>query len=231
MMIELYGFLNHKDDSDFEVLLESFSRRYCRSGVIYVEGIEFRANIDNTHEGNEKSKDVQQITRSNSNTGMLPFSAENDEIFDVTKNSDVLSEMNGKKHHMVSVKEALYDSSNVKLFKLRPSHQSRFGVVIEVQSQQVFCINCKIESQLLSPDTDYRCYLVFKVSEKCCGLHCPVKVQGVHHPVKVESHKETKALYLRSPINAWNIHDIDQVPKQRKDGSMEVNVWKFHSMN
>ncbi|KAJ0735463.1 putative phloem protein [Helianthus annuus] len=46
MMIELYRFLNNKDDGDFEVLLESFSRCYCGSGAIYVEGIEFRA-VDN----------------------------------------------------------------------------------------------------------------------------------------------------------------------------------------
>lgn len=46
MMIELYRFLNHENDSGFEVLLESFSRYYCGSGPIYIEGIEFRA-IDN----------------------------------------------------------------------------------------------------------------------------------------------------------------------------------------
>lgn len=43
MMIELCRFLNDKEDIDFEFLLESFSRCYCESGVIYIEGIEFRA--------------------------------------------------------------------------------------------------------------------------------------------------------------------------------------------
>ncbi|KAJ0638968.1 putative phloem protein [Helianthus annuus] len=109
----------------------------------------------------------------------------------------------------------------------------RFGEVIEVLSQQVFRIKCKIESQILSPDTDYKCYLIFKLSEKCRGLHCPVKVRGLHRPAKVEgqlqqSNKETKALYFRTP-HVWNIHDINQVPKQREDGWMEVNVWKFNS--
>ncbi|KAF5783873.1 putative protein kinase RLK-Pelle-CrRLK1L-1 family [Helianthus annuus] len=46
MMIELFQFLNHKKDTDFEVLLESFSRCYCGSDSIYVEGILFQA-IDN----------------------------------------------------------------------------------------------------------------------------------------------------------------------------------------
>ncbi|KAI7731741.1 hypothetical protein M8C21_021483 [Ambrosia artemisiifolia] len=237
MMIELYRFLSNKDGVDFEVLLESFSKCYCGNGRIYVEGIEFRA-IDNvTHEEIEKSKDAQQIMRSNSNIDLMQqFPADKDEILGVTENSDEApkpSEMNGKKHHMLSAKEVLYDSSNVKLFKLKPSEQSRFGEVIEVLSQQVFRIKCKIESQILSPDTDYRCYLIFKLSEKCRGLHCPVKVRSVHRPVKVEgqlhqSRKETKDLYFRTP-KEWNIHDINQVPKQREDGWMEVNVWKFNS--
>ncbi|MFS8026601.1 putative phloem protein [Helianthus anomalus] len=78
---------------------------------------------------------------------------------------------------MLSAKEALYDSSNVKLFKLKPSEQSRsVGEVIEFLSHHIFRIKCKIESQILSPDTDYRCYLIFKLSEKCRGLHCPVKI-------------------------------------------------------
>ncbi|MFS8026613.1 hypothetical protein Hanom_Chr16g01488831 [Helianthus anomalus] len=66
----------------------------------------------------------------------------------------------------------------------------RFEEVIEVLSQQVF--------------------------QKCRGLHCPVKVQGLPH----QSNKETKAIYFRTP-NEWNIHDINQVPKQREDGWMD----------
>ncbi|KAJ0690899.1 putative protein kinase RLK-Pelle-CrRLK1L-1 family [Helianthus annuus] len=46
MMIELFQFLNHKKDTDFEVLLESFSRCYCGTDSIYIEGIQFQA-IDN----------------------------------------------------------------------------------------------------------------------------------------------------------------------------------------
>lgn len=54
MMIELFRFFNYKQDTEFEVLLESFSRYYCGSGAIYVEGIEFRA-IDNASFKNSQS--------------------------------------------------------------------------------------------------------------------------------------------------------------------------------
>lgn len=43
MMIGLYQFLNKKEDTEFEVLLESLSRSYCGNRTIYVEGIEFQA--------------------------------------------------------------------------------------------------------------------------------------------------------------------------------------------
>ncbi|KAK9058879.1 hypothetical protein SSX86_023723 [Deinandra increscens subsp. villosa] len=440
MMIELYRFLNNRDDSDFEVLLESFSLFYCKSGPIYIEGIEFRAIENETHEEIEKLKDVHQIMRSNSFTGhtqqfpadnydeipeffdisdehtkvtheeidklqyvhqimrsnsytghmqqfsgdnyeevpeffdisddvffdisdehakvtheeidklqdvhqimrsksftghMQQFSGDNyeevpeffdisddvffdisdehakvtheeidklqdvhqimrsnsftghiqqfstdnydevpeffdisddeffdisddeffdisdDEFFDITdehakvthedieKLKDVqqfmrtgsltqisadYDQMNLKKHHILSAKEVLYDYPNVKLFKSKPSERTRFEEVIEVLSQQVFRIKCKIESRMLSPDTNYRCYLIYKLSEKCCGLHCPVKVRGPLY----RSNKVIKTLYFRSP-NAWNIHDINQVPRQREDEWMEVNVWNFNS--
>ncbi|KAJ0771829.1 putative phloem protein [Helianthus annuus] len=42
MKIELCRFLRDKKDTDFEVLLESFSKYHCGTESIYVEGIEFR---------------------------------------------------------------------------------------------------------------------------------------------------------------------------------------------
>ena len=57
----------------------------------------------------------------------------------------------------------------------------RFRDVIEVLPQQVFYLKCTIRSQMLSPDTEYVCYLVFKLSEKCQGLHCLVKVRDILH--------------------------------------------------
>ncbi|MFS7909301.1 putative protein kinase RLK-Pelle-CrRLK1L-1 family [Helianthus anomalus] len=43
MMIELFRSLDHKEDTDFEVQLESMSRGYCGNSSIYIEGIEFQA--------------------------------------------------------------------------------------------------------------------------------------------------------------------------------------------
>lgn len=120
---------------------------------------------------------------------------------------------------MLLAKEVLYPSSNERLFDLNRSEE-----VIELLPQQVFHIKCKIECQNLSPFTDYVCYLVFKLSENCHGLHCPVKVRDILH----WKNKETKILFFRSP-NPLDQHDANWVPEQRADGFMEVIVWKFNS--
>nr|GFA46432.1 retrotransposon protein, putative, Ty1-copia subclass [Tanacetum cinerariifolium] len=74
------------------------------------------------------------------------------------------------------------------------------------------------------PDTEYECYLLFKLSENCQGMHCPVKVRDVLH----QENKEAEFLYFITP-EPTNIHDITLVPKQRKDGCMEIQLQKFNS--
>ncbi|PWA87251.1 serine/threonine-protein kinase, active site protein [Artemisia annua] len=105
-----------------------------------------------------------------------------------------------------------------------PETGTRFQEVIELLPQQVSGIKSKIRSRMLSPDTDYACYLVFKLSEKCRGLHCPVRVRNVLQ----WKDKEIGLVWFRPP-NQWNSHDTYWVPKRREDGWMEVRVWNFNS--
>ncbi|PWA42306.1 serine/threonine-protein kinase, active site protein [Artemisia annua] len=79
---------------------------------------------------------------------------------------------------------------------------TRFQNVMELLARQVFRIKYKIESEKLSPFTEYACYLVFKLSEKCHELHCPVKVRDLLH----RKIKDTKTVYFRSPA-LFNQHD------------------------
>ncbi|KAJ9565042.1 hypothetical protein OSB04_001008 [Centaurea solstitialis] len=46
MTIELCRYTSHVEDTNFEVLLESFSRCYCGRRAVYIEGIEFQAIDD-----------------------------------------------------------------------------------------------------------------------------------------------------------------------------------------
>ncbi|GJW36960.1 kinase-like domain, phloem protein 2-like protein [Tanacetum coccineum] len=217
MMIELFRFLNHKKDSKFKFIIESLSTNYCGDGAVYVEGIEFRA-IHNAsldiffvnHEQIEEKKAVQEVQHFQTNYD------EDEKLFS-------LDEVNGK-HLMLPAKVALHDSSNVKLFTSKPSASSRFQEVFELLPQQVFRINCTIKSHMLSPDTEYVCYLVFKLSEQFDGLHCPVKVRDL-----LQRKTEEAGIIYLIPPSPWNIHDFIKIPRQRGDGLMEVEVWKFNS--
>ncbi|GJV29185.1 kinase-like domain, phloem protein 2-like protein, partial [Tanacetum coccineum] len=219
----------------FETVVEMFSSKhvyvnlkYRKGHETYVEGIEFRAIDKVKHEKIGKLKEVQQVLKSDFNVDQvqqLPTNLE--EIFKVCRNYDELfwlGEVDGKKLLVLSAKAALYKFTNVKTFTSKPPAQSRFQEVIELLPQQVFYINCMINSQLLSPDTKYVCFLLFKLSENCQGTHCPVKVRDVLHQGK----KEAEYLYFITP-EPTNIHDITLVPRQRKDGWMEIQLQKFNS--
>ncbi|GJY00341.1 kinase-like domain, phloem protein 2-like protein [Tanacetum coccineum] len=214
MMIELHRFLSQKEDVIFEFLLESFSSYYCGDAAVYVEGIEFRVIDKVKHEEIGKLKEVQQVLKSD-----FKVSRNYDELF-------WLGEVDGKKLLVLSAKAkaALYKFSIVDTFTSKPPAQSRFKEVIELLPQQVFHIKCTMKSQLLSPDTEYVCYLLFKLSENCQGMHCPVKVRDILHQEK----REAEFLYFITP-EPLNIHDITRVPKQREDGWMEIQLWKFNS--
>ncbi|KAK9068527.1 hypothetical protein SSX86_012641 [Deinandra increscens subsp. villosa] len=232
MMIELCRFTPHKKDVDLEVLLESLSRYYCGSNAIYVEGIHFQvindASLKVKPEVYENPEGVQGVLKSNSDP-VQQLSVSYDEITQKEDGGKLFSpsKASEKKCHMLPAKMVLYESSRVKCFNWK-SHadQSRFLEVAELNSHQVFRIKCKFEFEKLSPDTDYACYLIFKLSQKCHGLWCPVKVRDV----RLRRNKESKFLYFRSP-SVVNLHTIERVPRHREDGSMEVVVWEFNSGN
>lgn len=112
--------------------------------------------------------------------------------------------------------------NEAKLIKIY--HKCRFQEEAELLSHQVLRLKCNIETQKLSPDTHYACYLVFKLSQTCHGLQCPVKVRNL----LLRKNKAPRILYFRSP-RLVNFSGNEKVPRHREDGLMEVAVWEFNS--
>ncbi|GJR80796.1 kinase-like domain, phloem protein 2-like protein [Tanacetum coccineum] len=228
MMIELDRYSNHKEDVVFEFLLESFSSYHCGDGAIYVEGIEFRAIQKVKLEDIGKSEEAPQVLKSNFSVTQLATKFK--DTFKKYPNYEDLfwfDNVNGKKLLMLSAKATILKFSDVNLYSSRSTFKKypncRFRKVGELLPQQVFHISCTIENQMLSPDTEYACYIVFKISKNCQGLHYPVKVRDLlHHG------NESEFVYFIIP-NLLNINDITGVPKQREDGWMEIQLCKFSS--
>nr|XP_043637287.1 uncharacterized protein LOC122608257 isoform X2 [Erigeron canadensis] len=139
-----------------------------------------------------------------------------------------VSKVNKKKCHMLSARVVINDHPNIMSYNIKTQEQSRytFAEYIEILRHHEIRIKCDIETQLLSSDTNYACFLVFKLSERCCGLKCPVKARDLL-PYKKE---RTKIISFTSPTTV-NLDNIKWVPKQREDGWMEVIVWEIVSQD
>ncbi|KAI3691122.1 hypothetical protein L2E82_49340 [Cichorium intybus] len=130
-----------------------------------------------------------------------------------------LSKVNQKKCQMLCAKAIIYDSSNVRFRELPTG--SRFGKYAKILSHQDLGIKCDIETQMLSSNTTYACYLVFKLSEDCRGLEFPVKARDL----LLHRKERTKIISFTYP-SIVNLDKIKWIPEQREDGWMEVMVWE-----
>ncbi|GJR56283.1 phloem protein 2-like protein [Tanacetum coccineum] len=155
LMVELFRFVNKDQTTHFEVLLESFSRYYCSRRAIFVEGIEFRpVTVDAVV--NKEIKDEKEKLNAPLSDGIL---------IDQGEKSFSISKVSMKKCYMLSAKSVICSSPNVKCSVRLPWSQSRFAEVVEILSHYEFRIKCSIERELLSPNTNYGCFLVYKISE------------------------------------------------------------------
>ncbi|GKC25391.1 kinase-like domain, phloem protein 2-like protein [Tanacetum coccineum] len=210
MMIELYQFMNQKDDVTFTFLLESFSSYYFGESAIYVEGIEFRAINKVRHENIIKLMEGQQVLKSNFNLDQVQQLPTNfEEIFKIHRNYDELfwlGEVNGKKLLVLSAKATLYKFSDVFLFTSKPSAHSRFQEVLELLPQQVFYVNCTIRSQMLSADTEYG--------------GCIIRPLNINDITRVPQEREDGWM----EIQVWKFNSTHEF----KDDSLSMNM-KFTS--
>lgn len=128
----------------------------------------------------------------------------------------------------------------------------RFGKAIELISVCWLEIRARINSWLLSPDTDYTTYLVYKPSIVVYGFeHQPVEIsvglsgeESIKRSVFVDPQGGLQPNYVRVPRRLSLLHstraanqpppqmtfpvDIDRrYPKPRKDGWLEIDLAEY----
>ncbi|KAK1417799.1 hypothetical protein QVD17_26933 [Tagetes erecta] len=143
---------------------------------------------------------------------------------------------NGKKCHMLSATATVTcDSRKDTLMSYLPD--SRFGEAVRFG---FWCleINNYVQSHLVSSQTTYAAYLVYKIRKEQSGSEAVIVVEDEEYlgsnnywyiylvspqtPVirsKIDRH-------TRNPLNGLKIKGI---PQQRSDGWMEVQVWEFNT--
>ncbi|PWA59527.1 mitogen-activated protein (MAP) kinase 10, Phloem protein 2-like protein [Artemisia annua] len=118
------------------------------------------------------------------------------------------------------------------------SSESRFGDVLVISPGYKFEIKREVKSSVISPETSYAAYLVFKLPQDQSTFEAPILVKDENAP-----NRRYSFIYLLSPpgtpvigpkfdentYNPLNRYKGDAIPQQRTDGWMEVKVWEFQT--
>ncbi|KAI3694244.1 hypothetical protein L1987_77206 [Smallanthus sonchifolius] len=145
----------------------------------------------------------------------------------------------GLKCCMQSARTVLKDNQ---CFRSISISQSRFEKVAECESGNDFHINCHINSHMLSPNTTYATYLVYRLPELSHGtFECPleVKISDRFYSEDAKDHfifltspktmvidliKDDRDRDRVSQKNPLSRPKMDGVLKERKDGWMETEM-------
>ncbi|PWA80113.1 protein kinase domain, Nitrogen network kinase 1, Phloem protein 2-like protein [Artemisia annua] len=115
----------------------------------------------------------------------------------------------------------------------------KYGEVLIKTDSSYFEINCEVKSKVVSPETAYATYLVFKLPQDQSKFEAPLKVMDYNN----YSSSRYSFIYLVSPphtpvigpkldentYNPLNRYKGNAIPQQRTDGWMEVKVCEFQT--
>ncbi|KAF5774699.1 putative protein kinase RLK-Pelle-CrRLK1L-1 family [Helianthus annuus] len=258
-MCELYQFSCDHRIVDLQIMFEG----YDNFSYIYVEGIEFQpleneehiddkqpiSDLDSDSDANWEEKlpaDYEDLMKL-SKKGIFdyfPWTSKKKKEKKKKKAYSILCkgfltndgskwfsfDKNGKKCHMLSA--ALIWRWERKV--LLP--ESRFGKAIQLGDNSYIFIETNVQSQLVSSETTYACYLVYKLPEDQSRFEGPMKVSDQ----QCDSGDKISYSYLTStqtpvirPKAGQNTHNplnwpkFKGLPRQRKDGWIEVKIWEF----
>ncbi|PWA77382.1 protein kinase domain, Nitrogen network kinase 1, Phloem protein 2-like protein [Artemisia annua] len=252
-MAELYQFTSHGRIFDLEINFDDHG-----INIEGVEGILFQP-LETVEDQVSKVENIRTISDSESDTYWeQKFPNDFEEILNLSKYSlmwttkkELYSILrrgflinNGQEWFTVDkqVKKCLMLSAkatwvmHVKNSACESSHESRFGEVLVITAGDKFELVNEIKPQVLSADTTYGSYFVYKLPQEQSSFEDPLEVN-----TKYRFSRDVWFVYLVSPpgtpvirpnfdansYNPLNRHKLNAVPRQRSDGWMEVKVWQF----
>ncbi|KAJ4955528.1 hypothetical protein NE237_012311 [Protea cynaroides] len=216
-----------------DILSLTSPRDACRSSV--VSSI-FRSAVDSDSVWERfLPSDIRLILSSSVSPSLPNFSSKKEQFLHLCDNpllidngtkTFALEKSSGKKCFMIGAKELSIAWGGTPMYWNWPSlPESRFSEVAELLRVCWLDIRGKMETQLLSPNTTYVAYMVFKFTDDAYGFeNDPVEVsvklasvgraeQGGVKSVYLKRHEETEA--------------EREAPKERGDGWMELKMGEF----
>uniref|UniRef100_A0A7N2L6E2 F-box domain-containing protein n=2 Tax=Quercus lobata TaxID=97700 RepID=A0A7N2L6E2_QUELO len=165
-------------------------------------------------------------------------------LIDGGRKSFKLEKLSGKISYMLSAKELSISSQNDPMqWTWKSIPQSRFSEVAELRTTSWLEIHGKIKTQILSPNTTYGAYLIMKISNRAYGLDSIPSEMSIEVGNKVcngttylrqEDGKKQQmdCLFYRNRTEVLRkrvIEGIEQIPSEREDGWMEIELGEFFS--
>ncbi|KAL4565200.1 hypothetical protein LXL04_029285 [Taraxacum kok-saghyz] len=255
LMTELYQFTSYKKENNFRI---RFVRptNYPLHRNLVLEGIEFRPVEHEKHEilEDESKPDIktnswQQII-SNDHPDITKWLEDrvhmtsNKELFCLLRKGFTINggekwffvDENIKKCYMLPAREILQEEE----WTWKSLPESRFDMMAESRETKSFIIACIIDSQLLSPQTTYASYLLYKLPHSYRSVfEGPIEVENIDLKIDFITHK--RLIYLITsphvpvirpqldhlPHIPSSTRKIEGHPRLREDGWMELKVWEF----
>ncbi|KAJ4954910.1 hypothetical protein NE237_011693 [Protea cynaroides] len=197
--------------------------------------------------------DIQQILSSSVSLSLPNFSSKKEQFLHLSDNPLLidngtktfsLEKCSGKKCYMIGAKELfiVWAWGNTPMaWKWTSVPESRFSEVAELVEVYWLDIHGRMETRLLSPNTTYVAYMVFKLTVLAYGLQnkSVETIVRLASGARIESERgEGKSVILQRPVErkwegelpegteANSVPEIE-VPKERGDGWMEIEMGEF----
>ncbi|KAG8363807.1 hypothetical protein BUALT_Bualt19G0060700 [Buddleja alternifolia] len=140
----------------------------------------------------------------------------------VKKQSFSLEKWSGKKCYVLAARDLIIVWGDTpQYWQWISLPESRFAEVAELLNVCWFKIDGKISMKMLSPNTNYAAYLVFKRRANFCGFHNPIFTGYVGF-----AGQESQTLRICLAESVPN-ESTTEYPKQRDDGWMEVMLGEY----
>ncbi|XVF57542.1 hypothetical protein PTKIN_Ptkin06aG0214200 [Pterospermum kingtungense] len=146
-----------------------------------------------------------------------------------------LEKSSGKKSYILSAKElSITWSYNPLYWSWIPMAESRFSRVAVLRTTDWLEIRGHISTQMLTPNSSYGAYLIFKISDSAYGLDLmPAEVavevgnQQVSYSSVFLQHQESKKKQME--MRKSKEGKYQGIVRERDDGWMEIEVGEFFS--
>ncbi|PWA93805.1 protein kinase-like domain, Phloem protein 2-like protein [Artemisia annua] len=257
-MAELFQFTSDGSIVDLEFFFENSG-----TNIDGVEGIMFQPLeiVEDQVSKDDKVKNIQTISDSESDPYWeQKFPNDYEEILNLSKDSlrwtmkkELYSifrrgflidngqqwlsvDKHGKKCLMLSAKATWVIDDKNSAFE--SSHESRFGEVLVITAGDEFELVNEIKPEVLSADTTYASYFVYKLPQDQSTFEYPLKLNTKNgyswdawfvYLVSPPGTPIIKPKFDENSYNPLNRHKLNALPRQRSDGWMEVKVREFQT--